>query len=1042
MKLSLKEFNNKTLSILALCLIESITAFGETVKGITRPWSSFGVHDAIVTRFTVNGELCLTLTNRVGLSNWSQADLNGNPICLDYYNQLCYEDGESSPSSAFRDIDGGPWSPLIDYTLNYDSEDKSIYYIFTGWKGSDGNFVYGMDCPSDEQEVFEAQFINWTETLSDVSSSVAGMYDGYDATLGPIDKISACLATRYDNVVTYEGQTFEDWENCHDGISDRIIMAGKKPVLFAKIAVCHVLVWDSKAGRYYQNEKTVSLNATLWIRKCPGTRIDSRIEKPYYRKIELGAVPVKFTKENSGDKLVAFAYEIPDILPVGRYQYHFEFNSDRSILEDDYTNNSQGGLFDVRYPDFKLRVEPIDANEDSVLLRWRVDDDMLSDQASDEYLESCWRRYNVWRGTGETDWDSFDAAELIGRNRSFPYFVDNKFGKVPGVKPVRYWVEKFTTASSEIYQNPTNTPEAYCDVRRSPFGVAMEKVDGQRILALTTIGSDVFWDDAESKAGVSRNSFTATRDATPFVDDSIPRCYVGIAPESGGYAFEIKAPASWTLTSDSAWLRPSKGSGVKGSSVITVQVGQNVEAAIRKGRLTFFCDGGEWVFDIVQDVMPKVLDWNVYGRGTEKEQDRVTGDPVGDPCLVADGRFVVKLQFSHFNYERYPINLIDLKGEAKRDTPARNNIDWHLSKTVKVNSDFSIELAEVDQRLPKGDGFHGAYDFSINVACDKVGEIEVEKDELTDKKVFFDKYGKDNGREPNWFVYWNKDGAVPALSYGESPGYSDVEGFVNIDNLEGLNESLVFDVDKVNAWGKSNPETGLITLFKKAAEVHYSHTVFPGSLIAGGINFRGRFWVYGIYTAANVIAHERQHIATYQTYISDLNAAGVSYPGDRVGIKKENQDFAYDDDGRDAQESVSFGMGTRIALWWHNDVDDHLTNAREASINEGLGRKYSFVLDSSRVDTFNLAANKDKSYAKDGDDEFMSMLAGHMANEDSKTAIEEKDWAYPGHQSYLPDYVARKKTSSVKSVTHTHLSLAASVSDPGGGIFERIIFCF
>lgn len=416
---------------------------------------------------------------------------------------------------------------------------------------------------------------------------------------------------------------------------------------------------------------------------------------------------------------------------------------------------------------------------------------------------------------------------------------------------------------------------------------------------------------------------------------------------------------------------------------------------------------------VIDTRVPEIVEWNLIGKnfaGKDTEREQIyEGEQckLGDPCLVAGCDVVLQVKFKDDGFNQKRFRSIMLKGKGQ-GAPATKDIKLFWSKDLigPKYTDLILDASgqlELSEQLPRGPGYHGKYVFTLEVEFGNLTNIEIEPRERP-RKVFFDKYGWDNGAEPNWFVYWYTDGAVPALSYGEKYRYSNVEGAVQIRHIGELNERLL--LGEADMWGEADPVTGYVTLHARAADEHYYH-YFPNGLEAGGIEFCKQ-WVYGIYTVANVMAHERQHIDTYQSYISELKSNGIEYPPrdaeERWGLKKLNWDF---DTDYYLMSYILFDLRTKFdptQIW----KDDHMTDRKEAEINDAFQSSYGFIMNRDKADTFDLAHKKADGYEVYGDDEFMAMLAGYEAANKDGTAIEENDWAYPGHQSYLPSHVTRK----------------------------------
>ena len=448
---------------------------------------------------------------------------------------------------------------------------------------------------------------------------------------------------------------------------------------------------------------------------------------------------------------------------------------------------------------------------------------------------------------------------------------------------------------------------------------------------------------------------------------------------------------------------------------------------------------------VIDTRVPGVVVWNCVGKETHVEQDS-TGNPLKDRCLVAGMDFVLSVTLNEYKRERYPIRKIVLRGEGE-EAPATKGMTFNWSKNLVPDDAWKLELA--DMKLPTGAGYHGKYKFSLDVAFEGVSDVEEKPKELH-KKVFFDKNGRDNGKEPNWFVYWKEDGAVPALK-NANVTYERIEGadekckIADLTNIVIVSElwGTVFDR---NSWGNSfvkvingKPED-FVQIYDMAAVTHYYH-MEQKPFVVGGIVF-GEKWVYGIYTAANVLAHEQKHNELVRAYSKDLGELGTDFRFPRTNTDKSykklqgvNSDF----------EIVSGKPGYCSWLPFLNGMvsfeeketvkyDDFMTDDKEDTINKELKNQYGIELDKKNVDTFNLAEKKGELYARYGDNEFMAMLAGLRANEDAETAKEEHDWAYPGHQSYLPDIVTRNPNRGGKknaSVTANNFAFPGEHSLPG-----------
>ena len=77
-------------------------------------------------------------------------------------------------------------------------------------------------------------------------------------------------------------------------------------------------------------------------------------------------------------------------------------------------------------------------------------------------------------------------------------------------------------------------------------------------------------------------------------------------------------------------------------------------------------------------------------------------------------------------------------------------------------------------------------------------------------------------------------------------------------------------------------------------------------------------------------------------------------------------------------------------------MSDFLTDEMEN------GKYASYGLSCQKLDTYELGRYKGSEYAYYGDNEYLAMEAGYDAVHSKCQVHEECDWAFPGHQSYLP----------------------------------------
>ena len=440
---------------------------------------------------------------------------------------------------------------------------------------------------------------------------------------------------------------------------------------------------------------------------------------------------------------------------------------------------------------------------------------------------------------------------------------------------------------------------------------------------------------------------------------------------------------------------------------------------------------------VIDTRVPEIVEWNIIGKdsaGKDTEREQIyEGEQckLGDPCLVAGWGAALQVTFKDggYNQERYSIRSITLKGKGQ-GSPATKDIELKWTK----NSDFILDASgqlKLSGKLPVGQGYHGKYVFTLEMEFGNLTDIEIEPKERP-RKVFFEKKAKDNGKEPNWFVYWRTDGAVPGLSY-EKCRYFKVAGADEISHINELTSVINDENEDGNTWGKADPDTGWVTLYKDTCDAHYFK--LRESLKVAGVEFIYP-WAYGIHTVANVMAHERKHAELGEEYNKELARIGLKKPlgkDDREKVRAElNTDY---DEGE--QKTDVFRLRIFFSKKYYKRKEgtfifynDYLTDSQEEAINQNLGKDYGFSLDINDPDTFDLGKIKDKQYFLNGDNEFMALMAGYLANRDEGAAIEENDWAYPGHQSYLPKQlpngikIERKPKSSMANSVGTLQSFA------------------
>ena len=197
---------------------------------------------------------------------------------------------------------------------------------------------------------------------------------------------------------------------------------------------------------------------------------------------------------------------------------------------------------------------------------------------------------------------------------------------------------------------------------------------------------------------------------------------------------------------------------------------------------------------VIDTRVPEIVEWNLIGKdfaGKDTEREQIyEGEQckLGDPCLVAGCDVVLQVKFKDDGFNQKRFRSIMLKGKGQ-GAPATKDIKLFWSKDLigPKYTDLILDASgqlELSEQLHRGPGYHGKYVFTLEVEFGNLTNIEIEPRERP-RKVFFDKYGWDNGAEPNWFVYWRTDGAVPGLSY-EKCRYYKVAGSDQINHINEL----------------------------------------------------------------------------------------------------------------------------------------------------------------------------------------------------------------------------------------------------------------
>lgn len=345
-----------------------------------------------------------------------------------------------------------------------------------------------------------------------------------------------------------------------------------------------------------------------------------------------------------------------------------------------------------------------------------------------------------------------------------------------------------------------------------------------------------------------------------------------------------------------------------------------------------------------------------------------------------------------------------------------------------ISEQDSKTIITLPLTLLPGAGMHGKFKFKLHIQCNSLiqynlgsyGWYEMSPMSLTvfyspdvereiERPVFFDKYGHDFEEGPNWFVYWGDDGACPSLKARYIPIwitglFSGVETKNNIVYDPSGNDEIIDVVERSRRYGRGSAygafdKNGVVKLCQDAADQHY----YRPCEVRDGTGKIHKFWgqsVYGIYTVEEVIAHERKHDAIGKSY----NKAVDFWISDETWKKDYDSDYYMND-----PIVINSAGGTRC-------YNDRLLNSQEKS--------YDYGFDIHNTDSFNVAAAKGVvEYKTYGDEEFLCMVAGQKA---LSKPVETNDWAFPGHQSWLPPENERCRPRGVRAKT---ASVAVAADD-------------
>lgn len=344
--------------------------------------------------------------------------------------------------------------------------------------------------------------------------------------------------------------------------------------------------------------------------------------------------------------------------------------------------------------------------------------------------------------------------------------------------------------------------------------------------------------------------------------------------------------------------------------------------------------------------------------------------------LVAGNTITAEAEVLNYHEKYFDLKSAKLIGTPKGGPAMRKHECLEIHCDVKTTEHFAKSI-EINHSLEAQDGFHGNYEWKVEAEflCKINGNTYSRTSSTTNAPVFFKKYGEDQAGIPNWFTYWGKDGACPNLRicqdanevvYNPNQSYT-YAGWNPNDNKVHLSKKSELNIEGDASGGKGRLyEVG-------PAGFHYPKPIVVTNKNNPALSFSfGGLSVYGINTVEEVLAHELFHKQSVNFY-NDYDASSDS--ASKLGFRLK------DDDKDDSRPPIN---GHKIC--------DFLFNCQEEEL------RY-YELDTQHQDTYTLK-NKSAEYEAFGDNEFVAMVMGAGAK---GLAVAEKDWAYPGHQSCLPE---------------------------------------
>ena len=415
---------------------------------------------------------------------------------------------------------------------------------------------------------------------------------------------------------------------------------------------------------------------------------------------------------------------------------------------------------------------------------------------------------------------------------------------------------------------------------------------------------------------------------------------------------------------------------------------------------------------------------------------------VGELWLSGEGPYYCFLTWNNFDKEHYYVSSIsfNLKRSGGR-VPV-----WTSAPKVSLEDGSQIEVFDVSQGnqflVPHGQ--HGQHLLEVTWEVSdrrKEGEDKTVKDNIKrlescdDVKVFFHKFfdtkhylNLDSHDPPNWYRYWQTDGAISKLYFVKflresgfaykapsdisSEGSFDVRGSCKTlthDSLECVESSP--ELDKFPPVYRIKQGCGLeyalgINAASKGKCMEHGASGYIGPTVGDGDSA-------GLRQLASVIAHERKHgEISMDLYGSERNELNGFY---YIGYRGRN--YRFDSIYELTNALVKAGYNGILSLWgakrrYYNAVVAALDSRcyRHDFDGDGVsdisehGSKYgAYGFSTTNPDTKNFAGIYRKyptiadKYATIGDNE---VIARDAETKGVPCVWECNDWAFPGCQTF------------------------------------------